>query len=50
MLCDIFFMMNEYVDGFDACVLYDVSKFECADAEVLLEGWLLALEGYSRCG
>jgi hypothetical protein len=37
--CDLFFLVNEYVDGFATMVVYDVSKFELADVELLLDGW-----------
>ena len=43
VLCDLFFLVNEYVDGFDAMLSYDMSKFEEADAELLLEDWLLVI-------
>jgi hypothetical protein len=45
VLCDLFFIVNEYVDGVAAMVLYDVSKFEHPDTKYLLEGWLQLLEG-----
>ena len=43
VLCDLFFLVNEHIDGFTAVVAYDVSKFEHAYAEVLLDGWLQML-------
>ena len=43
-MCDLFFLVNEYVDGVDAMLLHDMSKFEEAYAEVLLEDWLRVLE------
>ena len=42
--CDLFFFVNEFVDGFTAEIMYDVSKFEDAYAETLLKDWLLVLE------
>lgn len=47
VLCDLFFIVTEYIDGFDAVVVYDKSKFEEAYAEMLLKNWLCALEGLS---
>ena len=44
VLCDLFFLVNEFVDGFTAEITYDVSKFEDAYAETLLKDWLLVLE------
>lgn len=45
VLSDLFFAVTEYVDGFDAVVMYDVSKFDNPEAELLLDDWLLTLEG-----
>jgi hypothetical protein len=45
VLVDLFFVVCEYLDGLDAILSYDVSKFEDSDAELLLEDWMLALEG-----
>ena len=45
LLCDLFFVVTEYAEGFDAMVSYDVSKFQEAHAALLLDEWLLALEG-----
>jgi len=45
VLCDLFFMVNEFAEGFDGALFYDASKFKDADAELLLEDWLLACDG-----
>jgi hypothetical protein len=45
VLCDLFFVVDEYVDGCAAIVMYDVNKFEHADAELFLDGWLEGLKG-----
>ena len=50
VLCDLFFMLNEYLDGFEAVLLYDVSMFEEADAELLLQDWWRALERVEALG
>jgi hypothetical protein len=50
VLCDLFFHVNQYADGLDAVVLYDVSKFEDADAKLILEYWLLGWKGLDGLG
>ena len=44
VLCDLFFIVNEYIDGFDAVLAYDMSKFEETDAALLLEDWWLVMK------
>lgn len=44
VLCDLFFMVNEYVDGSNAMVIYDMGKIEHTYAESQLLEWLLLLE------
>ena len=44
ILCDMFFLMNQYTDGFVANVAYSTGKFSREDVEALLDGWLKLLE------
>ena len=45
VLCDLFFLVNQYADGFNAMLSYDISKYQDTYAEQLLDGWLQELEG-----
>ena len=45
VLGDIFFLVNQYADGFLAMLSYDISKYQQAYAGQLLDGWLQKLEG-----
>ena len=52
VLCDLFFMVNQFVDGFTALVLYDVSKYKRHDAQVCFTvkaGSGLASSGFNAC-
>ena len=44
VLCDLFFLVNQYADGFTAMLSYDLSKYQHTFAEQLLDGWLQELE------
>ena len=45
VLGDLFFLVNQYVDGFMAVLWYDLSKYQHVHVEQLLDGWLQELEG-----
>ena len=44
VLCDLFFLVNQYADGFTALLSYDLSKYQHTFVEQLLDGWLQELE------
>ena len=50
VLCDLFFLVNQYADGFTAMLLYDISKYQHAYVEQVLDGWLQELEGLGTLG
>ena len=37
---DLFFIINEYLDGFAAVVLYDEGKYDATGLEDCVEGWM----------
>ena len=43
-LVDLFFMVNQYADGFDAVLLYDAGKYEPAGLERLVDAWMESWE------
>jgi hypothetical protein len=44
VLGDLFFLLNQYADGFTAVLSYDLSKYQHTFVEQLLDGWLQELE------
>ena len=44
VLCDLFFIVDQYADGFTAVLSYDLSKYQHTFVEQLLDGWLQELE------
>ena len=50
VLCDLFFLVNQYADGFTAMLSYDLSKYQHAFVEQVLDGWLQELEELGTLG
>lgn len=50
VLCDLFFLVNQYADGFTAMLSYDISKYQHAYVEQVLDGWLQELEELGTLG
>ena len=41
-LVDLFFIVNQFADGYDAVLLYDASKYDVSGAEVCMKSWMSA--------
>ena len=44
VLVDLFFMVNQYTDGFDVYVAYNAGKYEAAPLEAFIERWMATWE------